>query len=245
MDGRGHCLLLASVSAQAAVRHQGQHQAQAFALLTRIKMAEQELPEAAEASVRWSDRDPDNVDAWFTRGQLHQQLLRPLQAAAAFKTALALRPGAEQANRIRESLLPVLLYIGELRDARDQLEAISPERRPGERIALSEAKLLHLEGDLEAAKQSVEQLIERCKSNCLEARYLRGLIRFDLRDYDSSIEDFRAVITQQPNHKEAHFKLGRALLAIDQPKLAEQHLRISQRLTQSILDAMNPTAETP
>ncbi len=73
----------------------------------------------------------------------------------------------------------------------------------------------------------------------LDAFFLRGMIHFDLANYDLCIADLQKVIATEPNHKEAHHKLGRALLSVGQNDLAHRHLEISRQMTEAVIRMMS------
>lgn len=238
MDNK--CMLLAKLSAEAAATRPGDHQAGALQILAIALSAKQDWQFALQACNRWIEIVPGSGDAWSMKGDLLNKLLRPLPAVDAYNKALSLYPTQTPATLgIRRSLINLLLAIGELEEARMQLNSIGESDRQSVELAVQEAKLLHLEGDLVAAKMAIDQVIMRCEANCIDAFFLRGLISFDLDDYDSCIADLQTVIAIEPNHKEAHHKLGRALLSIGQNDLAEYHLEISRKMTDAIIRSMS------
>jgi len=238
-----HCVLLAKLSAEAAATRPGDHQADAMRIVAIALNAEQNWQAALHACDRWIEVDPISGEAWAMKGELFNKMLRPLPAVDAYRKALSLYPPKAQATLvIRRSLLALLLAIGELDEARVQLASISESDRESVELATAEAKLLHLEGDLAAARTLIDQVVLRCESDCWDALFLRGVIHFDLANYDLCITDLQKVIAIKPNHKEAHYKLGRALLSVGQNDLARQHLDISRQMTDAVIRSMSGDA---
>jgi len=237
------CVFLAKLSAEAAATRPGDHQADAMRIVAIALNAEQNWQAALHTCDRWIEIDPTSGEAWAMKGDLFSRMLRPLPAVDAYRKSLSLYPPQYPATlAIRRSLLGLLLSIGELDDARILLASISDADRRSVELAAAEAKLLHLEGDLVAARTLIDQVVLRCESDCWDALFLRGMIHFDLANYDLCITDLQKVIAINPNHKEAHYKLGRALLSVGQNDLARQHLDISRQMTDAVIRSMSGDA---
>lgn len=234
------CMLLAKLSAEAAATLPGDHQASALQIITLAFSAKQDWNSALQACDRWIEIAPGSGEAWAMQGDLLNKTLRPLAAVDAYRKSLSLDPTQTPATLgIRRSLISLLIAIGESDEARTHLNSIGESDRQSIELVIAEAKLLHLEGNLAAAKSAMDQVIMRCEDNCMDAFFLRGLIHFDLANYDLCIADLQKVIAIEPNHKESHHKLGRALLSVGQNDLAQHHLEVSRKMTDAVIRSLS------
>ena len=68
---------------------------------------------------------------------------------------------------------------------------------------------------------------------------LRGILHLDMGEFEKARADLDRVVSKDPYNKEAHYKLSQALLRLNKPQEAQQHLDVSNRLTAAATEALN------
>lgn len=74
---------------------------------------------------------------------------------------------------------------------------------------------------------------------------VRGVLHLDAARFEQARRDFEAVIRQQPENREAHYKLSQAYRRLGRDDSAKKHLAISQKLTDDAIRGMyqNPSGQ--
>ncbi|MCA9207898.1 MAG: hypothetical protein KDA55_06060, partial [Planctomycetales bacterium] len=65
------------------------------------------------------------------------------------------------------------------------------------------------------------------------AKMLLGVVHLDLGEYELAAKQLAVVVADQPENKEAHFKLALALGRLGRTSEAAHHFAINQRLVQA------------
>jgi tetratricopeptide (TPR) repeat protein len=205
---------------------------------------QQNWPCVAELGAQLTTLDPLRAEAWRLLGEAHERLMNPPQAAIAYRNSLEREPDAALREPVLRRLIHLLIELGDADEARRQTWQLSAIRPLTAEDKLLEAKLQRLEGNLEAAWQTVHSVLESTPGD-LQSLELRGALALDRGELNVARRDLEAVLSQQPWNKPAHYKLGQMLIRMGQPEAARQHLDENRRLTAlslRILELQSKTA---
>ena len=110
-----------------------------------------------------------------------------------------------------KQMVHALIPLGRLDEAETRAKELV-ELAPGEPIALLTASQLFLSRFRpDRALELVDRALE-LDADDLEARYLRGLIFFNMEDYGRAVADLRQVVSGEPDSVIAHCRLADSLL---------------------------------
>ncbi|MCH7811096.1 MAG: tetratricopeptide repeat protein, partial [Chloroflexi bacterium] len=214
-----------------AADRKGQESARVLRLSIPIKLRLGQTEAALEQSRRLAKIAPDDPFPWQMMGQIHQTAKDSPEAVAAYREALRRKLSPEQTLRSREALLGQLIAIGDLSDARGELNALGKTERTIS-LRMKEVYLLRLEGKPSRALQVVESILAETPSSP-RAQFLRGILHLDAGRFLPAVDDLKSVVAAQPFNKEAHYKLSQAYRNLGGEKRAARHLDRSRQLTRS------------
>jgi len=110
-----------------------------------------------------------------------------------------------------DQMIQTLVRLGRLEEAETRANELV-RLAPGEPIALlSAANFFRSRHRLDQALELVDRTLE-IDDGIPKARHLRGLIFFDMEDYDRAVADLRQVVSRVPNAVSAHRRLADSLL---------------------------------
>ncbi len=154
-----------------------------------------------DSAIRWAGEltvaEPQNHQAWFELGMVHQKAGRFDAAADAYREALRLQPHLAEA---RANLGAVLLYAGDLNAAKASFEetlTLKPSPEALWNLALVCEKL----GQPAEAELVYSQLAE-IRPESAEVWFRLGTLRFTQGDLSRALENFRAAAIAKPDWPE-------------------------------------------
>ncbi|MGA9997018.1 MAG: tetratricopeptide repeat protein [Pyrinomonadaceae bacterium] len=175
-----------------------------LALSNRLDEAETQFRRAVEV-------DPKDRDALFILASfylVHQQIAK---AEVAYKALAALEPDNPEG---RATLADFYSTIGRQDETIKIYQEIAAHWPDYTRAHYRLAEVMLMRGDAAGAQAQVDEVLKK-NSHDMEALLLRGRLLTQTGRSKESVEDFKAVLKQQPNHRaglyymaEAQFRLG-------------------------------------
>lgn len=194
-----------------------------------------------EAVLRWCETwrqaDPQSLAPLQAALTVYLRQANFHEAAEICRQALALSPPPSVEGQLRSTLAILLVDLGEAGPARQEFDALRREGPLNRELQLKHAELLRLERQPQAALEELDRLLLTDRKN-VQALLARGIILFDLEEFERSQADLEEVVELAPLHKEAHYKLGQALLRLGEKDKAQEHLDISRKLTDEAIRSL-------
>ncbi|MDE0710996.1 MAG: tetratricopeptide repeat protein [Rhodospirillales bacterium] len=135
-----------------------------------------------------------------------------------------------------DQMIQTLARLGRLEEAETHANELV-QLAPGEPIALLKASnFFRARNRLDQALELVNKALD-IDDGILEARHLRGLILFDMEDYDRAVADLRQAVSQVPNAVFAHRRLADSLLLSGR---WEEAIEVADRLIEIDPDHRHP-----
>lgn len=168
----------------------------------------------------------------FLMAYSHEQLADVTAAAASYAAYLNDSDGEplERTTLARRQLLRLALQLGQADVARRCLDELRTRGELATEDQLNHARLLRLEGNLDAAWTLVRSLREDKPSN-LNVIELHGTLAIDRGEDALAEQDLRYVLQSQPWNNGAHYRLAQVLQRSGRKAEAETHFRENRRLT--------------
>jgi tetratricopeptide (TPR) repeat protein len=229
-----------------AAHRRSREQVEVVQRLVRLKYANREYGDVLRLCKTWEELEPQNNEPLEATMSVHQRTAEFTKAAEVARRLLRRPLTNDKRKQIQLALVGLLVDLGQAEPARQEVERLLAEGDTSPELRLRQAQLLRLERRFEEALREIQQL-PHDEATALRALQLRGTLYFDLGQFERAREDLSRVIEQQPNHKEAHYKLAQALLRLGKQDEAQKHLQISQQLTEAALQAVGaaPASQTP
>jgi tetratricopeptide (TPR) repeat protein len=213
-----------------------------------VKDDSTERPQAVEILLKLAEREgnfvavlklideldriaPDRTGTGLLRARALEQLMDLPAAAVAYEEALERPEKTDDVLPILRSLVRIYIQLARPFEARVQLNQLLSQSIGHSSMddRLSEARVQRLEGNIEGAKRSLEEVLRNGRSDS-EVLELRATLAIDSRDYQAAILDLQSVLTEQPWNKQAHYKLAQALTKCGRQEAAAHHLKENRRL---------------
>lgn len=214
-----------------AVRTDARERPQALEILLRLAEREGNFVAVLALADELDRIVPDRTETLLLRARALEQLMDLPAAAVAYEAALKSSEETANDTRILPSLVRIYIQLARPADARTHLNQLLKEGIDELSLddRLSEARLHRLEGNVEAARRSLEEVLRsgRRDSEVLE---LRATLAMDSRDYQAAVSDLQTVLSQQPWNKQAHYKLAQALTKCAREDEAAHHFKENRRL---------------
>lgn len=186
---------------------------------------------------------PGEPLGWQIEIAAHQSRKELRPAIDACRRALDAPLDDQTIREVRDDLAGMLMEVGELPSARDELDRLLTEDADEPALLLKHADLLRMEGKPDKALNIVEKVLRQAPS--VAARMLRGVLYLDAGRYREAADDLDQVVADDPLNKEAHYKLSQACFKLGEAERAKRHLRESQRLTRQAIDALDARRAGP
>ncbi|MCA9222861.1 MAG: tetratricopeptide repeat protein [Planctomycetales bacterium] len=188
--------------------------------------------EAAEFAVDWVNRSGESYEAHYALAKTRHALAQLPAATESMRTAMHLSPNADARREIGVELLGMLIEAEDTSAARTQFEYLRTIGADGRVPKLQLAYLLRLEGRFEDARRLLGEVLD-ASPDSVAAKMLLGVVHLDLGEYELAAKQLAEVVADQPENKEAHFKLALALGRLGRTSEAARHFAINQRLVQA------------
>lgn len=218
--------------------------------LIRLRQRQGKWPVVESLARQLLQHEPDHQEAWQALALSLEARISPPEAADAWRGFLRQARDPERRKPALRSLLHLCTELGEREEARsllDEFKAASGSNPLPPDVRLREAVLLRMEGQLEAASQAVEALLNEQPDDAA-ALELRGTLAMDRRDYERARQDFETLCDRQPRNKQAHYRLAQCLQQLGQTEDARRHFAENKRLTEisiRILDLQSTVRTGP
>ncbi len=192
----------------------------------RGRVNQDAVKKATEQYLKISEKFPKGLDAWLTLGRLYKLQTDSVESEKAFRKALELEPGSEEALA---GLAMVYSDLGDSKRAAEMLRQIA-DKRPNLNNLLSLAGSYEQMGDYGLAAETLKRARELDPDN---EKIQRALARdLALADkLDEAVALYESLIKAEPKDWEAHLRLSqvyrqqhkydKARKAIDEAKKIE------------------------
>ena len=192
--------------------------------------------------------DPNDAVALRLLGtQLHTQK-RHVEAEDAFRKSVEYSKNNDQKQFAWQLLIGVLVDQGKVESARKEVDAYKQLFPNDIDIALKEAMVCRLEGNLQQGLAATNRYIGVKQQASPEAYYIRGLLYVDLNEDQKAIDDLTKVIDTTPWNHEAHFKLAVAYQRLGDKQKADTHRKLAEEFRDyriELLELSNKLRESP
>lgn len=206
--------------------------------LVTLLHREQDFAEVLRLCDRWRTLDPSDARPLEAAADVHRRRSELAKATEAYRDALKLSLSPKLAYRIRSELAGILIELGQVGPARKEMDHLLQDGTPDAKLRLKHANLLRIERRWEDSLAELQHLLS-VDGDMTGALMLRGILHLDMGEFDKARDDLERVVSKDPYNKEAHYKLSQALLRLNRPEEAEEHLEISNRLTAAATEALN------
>lgn len=243
--GRARQLTLQKLALEAANRP-GPAQTAALERLVELGLANQDHEAVLRWSETWRQADPQSLAPLQAALTVYMRQANFSQTAEVLRQALELSPPPSVERKLRSTLATLLVDMGEAGPARQEIDALRREGPLDRELQLKHAELLRLERQPQAALEELDRLLLADRKN-VQALLARGIVLFDLEEFERSRADLEEVVELAPLHKEAHYKLGQVLLRLGEKAKAQEHFDISRTLTDEAIRSLGSggAAEKP
>jgi tetratricopeptide (TPR) repeat protein len=182
--------------------------------------------EAVNLLDHWLELQPDNVQAWYLRGELWSAAKVPQKAAEAYQRVLELDPERHDA---RWWLALCLMDVGRHSEALSHLEALRP-RRPGDpELRVRLARCHNALGQMQQARQLLDEVLAEDPGNGLALR-TRGEVEMMAGRLDRAEPSLREAARVQPYSYQTQYLLYQVLRQLGKEKEAKEQLEVAQSL---------------
>ena len=176
--------------------------------LTRAFFSEDRFAEALSAIDRAITLDPEDPSYFCLRADVLLQLERFEEAITDAKAVLDADPGHWHSH---QQIINALVPLDRLRDAEAHARSLV-QLAPAEPEALLAASgFYYSQGQLDQSLELVDKVLLISSKN-QQARYLRGLVFFEMQDYRRASEELRQFASQHPHSVFTHCRLADSLL---------------------------------
>lgn len=152
------------------------------------------------------------------------------ECCQAIREALQQSDGSSEVmQQLRYLLIEELVALGELEAAREELTSLAHVAGDSPRLQVVAADLNRLDGQLEAALETINRVLSRAPEQPL-AHFTRGVVLLDLGRYEAAIPDLQEAIRVAPLDERARFKLAEAYRATGDAEAALEHQRAGAAL---------------
>lgn len=214
-----------------AVRNDAGERPQALEILLRLAEREGNFVAVLDLAAELDRIVPDRTGTRLLQARALEQLMDLPAAAVAYEAALEKSEKTDDNKQILRSLVRIDIQLARPAEARTHLNRLRREStgEPSIDDLVSEARLQRLEGNIEEARRSLDEVLRsgRRDSEVLE---LRATLAMDGRDYQTAVADLQTVLAEQPWNKQAHYKLAQALTKCSREDEAAHHFKENRRL---------------
>ena len=184
--------------------------------------------EVVQHATEWTQLAPEEVLAWQYLAYVAEDRGFWDEAITALKNQISRTVGS--ASEPRRRLIGHLIQVGDSAEARRQLEILmADEKLNKNETALLEARLLFLEGQLDAAGRILSET-EFTSEDRIEASLLRARVSLERGETTEAVLLLRNCVRDAPANQDAHYLLGQALARIGEVAEAKQHLELHRQL---------------
>lgn len=127
-------------------------------------------------------------------------------------------------------LINMLIEKGDVSESRRRTAELKKTEGESFRIGLAEVYLCRLEGRFEQA-QSLATALHADAANAPALYYIRGILHFELNEYEAAVRDLERALQAQPHDEGVHFRLSEAYRLLKREDLAARHAKISAEIT--------------
>lgn len=193
---------------------------------------------------RLLELEPNDPTVWQILGTIALNRKELTEAEEAFRICLRHSKDAQQIRETREDLIQILIDKGGIADARKELSILAKESGEFSSRAIIEDAYVHrMEGNPKKGIELLNALADRDDAFQMRVLFLRGLLYADSGQDEEAAADLVAVAKQQPWHKESHHKLSVILAKLGNIKLADEHRRKADELTDLALELLKASTE--
>lgn len=194
------------------------------------------VAEATRLLDAWQAQYPESPQPHFMRAFLTQAMGLQPEAVAAYQQGLALSP---QEPLMQARLATVLTEMGRLDEASEVLRSAVASAGEMPEVAIAWANCLFLQGDLKAASDALNAIVDRWPSH-FEGRRLIGQIELAQDHHQEALRHLEEAARLRPNDVATRNALGRVLRALGRSAEAKSHfdfVAVAER-TQARLDRL-------
>jgi Flp pilus assembly protein TadD len=199
----------------------GEHREELLRLAIDLRMPLGKYDAAADNCRELAKLAPQDPFPWMKLAVIYEAKGYVELLMDVYQRIIELSP--EYSTMARFGLVEALLAHGDALAARrefDRLKTTGPELLDD--TPLLEAKLLHLEGELDRSLAIAETCLLK-QPNDAQALQLQCRILLVQSEAERALKSLERLVAIQPNGSEAHFLLGRAYGQLGQPQKARQH----------------------
>lgn len=207
----------------------GDDREQALRAVTMVSFQLGRDEATVQAAQEWAKLAPDEVLAWQYLAYVAEDRGFWGDAIAALRNQIARMTGSQAEPRRR--LVTYLIQVGESAEARREFSLLkqgSDDDKKSE-TSLVEARLLFLEGKLDAAEQILSH-IDLIAIDPVEVTLLRARILTERSEFAKATPLLRECIQKAPANQEAYYLLGRVLARSGNVTEAQQLMKTHRQL---------------
>lgn len=187
----------------------------------RSRGATQKTLEASLEIARAVSVDPDQ---WMSYTKMCEEHSTRAAAIAALQEGLQHIPESSKKNRMRLTLVEMLIFVGDADQAEKELALFVPDNSDRTWSTVARVWLLRLQGRSAEALKALDSIIDELDQTP-ETWRLHGILNLDTGNLEAAAADFRRVIQAKPNDGIAHFKLAEVYRRQRKVELMNEHLK--------------------
>jgi len=170
--------------------------------------------------------EPDNPEHWKRLLDLLEAERKMAECEETVREALQQDFPEEYRHNFEYMLIRLLVARGEVAESRRRIADLKEVEGQSFRLSTTEIDLCRLEGRWDSARKLVANLSPDAR-NLPVMYHLRGVVHFDLEEYEDAARDLERAVALRPFSERVHFKLSEAYRLLKRGELAAQHAEIA------------------
>ncbi len=170
-------------------------------------------------------RAPQDFSMWWSLIQYLKSTFRNADCVITLREALSHNPPREFEVELQFQLVEQLLATGNKKEAWKEYTILEENSDRSPRLLTLKVDLHRLSGQLTEALQVITEIFPY--TNHLPDAYLaRGVIHFDLHNFEKAAQDFERLVQMQPHNERAHHKLADTYRLLDRLEASVHHRKL-------------------
>lgn len=177
--------------------------------------------------LEWSRLAPRDAQPWRLMCFVYEDQGEAAMLAEAYRNWLERVPAEPD---VRRKLVDKLVQLGDAAGARREFQLLSvADSQVTPAVWLTEARLLHLEGQVDPALEKLHAVLQAEPTNA-GALLLQGKVQLSRAQFVDAIASLQGVFKQDPTSLEARYLLGQAYARMGDAPRAKEQLALHEKL---------------
>lgn len=177
--------------------------------------------------LEWSRLAPRDAQPWRLMCFVYEDQGEAAMLAEAYRNLLERAPAEPD---VRRKLVDKLVQLGDAAGARREFQLLSDaDSKSAPAVWLTEARLLHLEGQVDPALKKLHAVLQAEPANA-GALLLQGKVQLSRAQFADAIASLQGACKQDPTSLEARYILGQTYARMGDAQRAKEQLTLHEKL---------------